>query len=183
MTIRCVAPCQLSKCVCPGGRCLADAGKRSRTEAPRRLQAVEHVCTFSRCFGKLTNPGNGGKVRSSAEVAERQTRCVQDAVRVPSCGFKSRPRHRSPGISAPGDLLFARPIRRSSWPYAESDSGLIEAEASSWYTGFDMGTREQVRMYSVVEPSASEPVPDHLSSILGALRAQGHVTNNDLRKA
>ena len=39
------------------------------------------------------------------------------------------------------------------------------------------------RTYSVVKPSATEPLPDELSAILGVLRAQGYVTNQDLRKA
>jgi len=39
------------------------------------------------------------------------------------------------------------------------------------------------RTYSVVEPSAAEPLPDEISAILDVLRAQGYVTNQDLRKA
>jgi len=39
------------------------------------------------------------------------------------------------------------------------------------------------RTYSVVKPSAAEPLPDELSAILDVIRAQGYVTNQDLRKA
>jgi len=37
-------------------------------------------------------------------------------------------------------------------------------------------------MYSVLDPSAPEPMPDHLASILGLLVVQGYVTNKDLRE-
>ena len=41
-----------------------------------------------------------GRGSLSAEVAERQTRCVQDAVPERACGFKSLLRHHHPGIQS-----------------------------------------------------------------------------------
>ncbi|MCK4450723.1 MAG: winged helix-turn-helix transcriptional regulator, partial [Anaerolineae bacterium] len=39
------------------------------------------------------------------------------------------------------------------------------------------------RTYFVVEPAASKPIPDDLTSILDILSARGYVTNKDLRQA
>ena len=43
-----------------------------------------------------------------AEVAERQTRCVQVAVSLRMCGFKSLPRHQKANSTQPITLMAKR---------------------------------------------------------------------------